>query len=112
MQRALGFSTVIAHTSAYRKGKLYVRNHAPVPAIETSTDHMITFVSQQEATFGEMFRVCCTWASSSCASKDRGWRLQEELDLTLGQLQERFPRHRITSILQCTGNRHMATGRF
>eukprot|EP00439_Symbiodinium_sp_Y106_P078541 s258_g17.t1 len=59
------------------KGKLYVRNHAPVPAIETSTDHMITFVSQQE----------------------------EELDLTLGQLQERFPRHRITSILQCTGNR-------
>ncbi|CAE7834535.1 shop [Symbiodinium sp. CCMP2592] len=59
------------------KGKLYVRNHAPVPAIETSTDHMITFVSQQE----------------------------EELDLTLGQLEGRFPRHRITSILQCTGNR-------
>ena len=126
MQRAAAVPSVIAHTSAYRKGKLYVRNHAPVPAIETSADHMITFVSEQEATFCTMLRACCRWAlrvkivtilyqamESSRASTDRGWHsLQEELDLTLGQLQGRFPRHRITSVLQCTGNRQMATGRL
>ena len=59
------------------KGKLYVRNHAPVPAIETSTDHILTFVSEGGP----------------------------EVDLTLGELQKRFPSRRITSILQCTGTR-------
>ena len=59
------------------KGKLYVRNHAPVPAIETATDHIITFASEGGV----------------------------EVDLTVGELQKRFPCRRITSILQCTGNR-------
>ena len=61
-------------------GKLYVRNHAPVPLVEEPLEHLVTFASQE--------------------SQDT-----EEVDLTLGQLQGRFRNHRITSILQCTGNR-------
>lgn len=58
-------------------GKFYVRNHAPVPGVDSALDHEITFAFNGD-----------------------------EIDtLSLKQLAGRFQSYRITSILQCTGNR-------
>lgn len=58
-------------------GQFYVRNHAPVPYVEVADEHLVTF--------------------SMCD--------EEVATLSLGELKKRFPSKRITSVLQCTGNR-------
>eukprot|EP00930_Biecheleria_cincta_P021940 TRINITY_DN16113_c0_g1_i1.p1 TRINITY_DN16113_c0_g1~~TRINITY_DN16113_c0_g1_i1.p1 ORF type:complete len:397 (+),score=56.07 TRINITY_DN16113_c0_g1_i1:37-1191(+) len=60
--------------------KLYVRNHAPVPFVDSASEHLITFAME---------------ADSEGA----------ETTLTLRELRDRFACKTITSILQCTGNR-------
>lgn len=58
-------------------GKFYVRNHAPVPHVETADEHLVTFSMHNE----------------------------EVAALSLGELKKRFSSKRIISVLQCTGNR-------
>eukprot|EP00927_Polykrikos_kofoidii_P019518 TRINITY_DN19131_c0_g1_i1.p1 TRINITY_DN19131_c0_g1~~TRINITY_DN19131_c0_g1_i1.p1 ORF type:complete len:596 (-),score=57.83 TRINITY_DN19131_c0_g1_i1:54-1841(-) len=57
--------------------KLYVRNHAPVPSVDSADEHIMTFASGED----------------------------EVLELSLRELKERFSCKQITSTLQCTGNR-------